>query len=109
MDTFDNRWGLSESLVQDIVSTILEHADPDRVLLFGSRARQKAAQRSDIDLAVSGDARPGTLRETLNEEVRTLLMFDVIHLDYVDPSLRQEIELEGVILYEKVGAPKKCL
>ena len=40
---------------------------------------------------------------SLDDEVRTLLMFDVVNLDKpVQPELVEEIEKDGVVLYEKV-------
>lgn len=74
----------------------------NKIILFGSRARGDNRDRSDIDLAVSG----GNITEfTLDteEEIDTLLMFDVVNLDkYVQPELIAEIERDGVIIYEKI-------
>lgn len=74
-----------------------------KVVLFGSRARGDNRERSDIDLAVSG----GNIAEFstgIDEEIHTLLMFDVVNLDgMIQPELLQSIEKEGVILYEEIG------
>lgn len=76
--------------------------DINKIVLFGSRARGDNRERSDIDIAVSG----GNVIEfmlDIEEEVDTLLMFDVVNLDkYVQPELIAEIERDGVIIYEKV-------
>ncbi|MCI8731034.1 MAG: nucleotidyltransferase domain-containing protein [Lachnospiraceae bacterium] len=73
-----------------------------KVILFGSRARGDNKERSDIDLAVSG----GDITEfrlAVDDEIRTLLMFDVVDLDGPVPkTLSDSIEKEGIILYEKI-------
>lgn len=72
-----------------------------KVVLFGSRARGDNGVRSDIDLAVSGGNITG-FRLDIDDEVRTLLMFDVVNLDgTVQPPLLASIEREGIILYEE--------
>ena len=72
-----------------------------RVVLFGSRARGDNWERSDVDLAVAGG---DVVRFSLDvdEELPTLLMFDVVNLDGpVQPELLEEIQRDGVLLYEK--------
>jgi predicted nucleotidyltransferase len=74
----------------------------DKVILFGSRARGTNRERSDIDLAVSGE---NVLRfeELLEEQADTLLSFDVVNLDeIVLDKLRTSIDREGQLLYAKV-------
>lgn len=73
-----------------------------RVVLFGSRARGDHYRTSDIDLAVSGgDISRFSL--SVDEETSTLLKFDFVNLDRaVQSQLRESIEREGIILYEKV-------
>ena len=74
----------------------------EKVILFGSRARGDHRRTSDIDLAVSGG---DVVRFALaaDEETSTLLMYDVVDLDGpVQDELRQSIEREGVVIYEKV-------
>ena len=72
-----------------------------RVVLFGSRARGDSWERSDVDLAVAGG---DIVRFSLDvdEELPTLLMFDVVNLDGpVQLELLAEIQRDGVLLYEK--------
>ncbi len=74
----------------------------EKVLLFGSRARGDYKRTSDIDLAVSGgDFNRFAL--DLDEETSTLLEFDIVNLDSpMQDELRQSIEKEGRVLYEKI-------
>ena len=74
----------------------------DIVILFGSRARGDYKRVSDIDLAVKGG---DLVRFALDvqEETSTLLKFDVVNLDgSIQEELRDSIEKEGKILYEKI-------
>ena len=74
----------------------------DRVILFGSRAREDYQRGSDIDLAVSG-GNAALFRLAVEEETSTLLRFDVVNLDAkIDPELSESIDREGTLLYERV-------
>lgn len=73
-----------------------------KILLFGSRARGDFNRTSDIDLAVAGG---DYLRFALDvdEETSTLLMYDIVNLDgAVSEELRQSIQQEGIVVYEKI-------
>ena len=93
--------GLRENLIKEIAALAAKY-DLHRVVLFGSRARGDYGERSDIDLAVCG----GNIAEfsvDVEEETDTLLFFDVVNLDgAVTRELREEINREGVVLYEKI-------
>lgn len=60
-----------------------------RVILFGSRAKGTATQRSDIDLAVEGVRNVEVLREEI-EEIPTLYSFDLVDLDTCENGLLLE-------------------
>lgn len=88
--------------VEDDIVRIAKENDIKKVILFGSRARGTNSERSDIDLAVSG----GNALEfyyDVEEEARTLLMFDVVDLDKgISEELQAEIKKDGVVLYEEI-------
>ncbi|MDO5423029.1 MAG: nucleotidyltransferase domain-containing protein [Eubacteriales bacterium] len=65
-----------------------------RVVLFGSRAKGTALERSDIDLAVSGATDFEALREEI-EEIPTLYTVDLVDLDVC----RNELLLEDIAQY----------
>jgi predicted nucleotidyltransferase len=92
---------LKESVKEDIIR-IAKKNNIDKVILFGSRARIDNSERSDIDLAVSGGNALNFYYDA-EEEVRTLLMFDIIDLDKgISKELQREIDRDGVVIYEKV-------
>ena len=73
-----------------------------KVILFGSRARGDYRRTSDIDLAVSG-GNFALFSLDVDEKTSTLLKYDIVNLDgAVQEELRDSIEKEGRILYEKI-------
>lgn len=93
--------GIREQVIMEICE-IAKRRQIDKVLLFGSRARGDFKRTSDIDLAVSGG---DFLRFALDveEETSTLLEFDIVDLDRcMQQELRDSIEKEGRVIYEKV-------
>lgn len=59
---------------------LAEKCGIDKVILFGSRARGDNSRTSDIDIAVSG-GQVYRFKCSVDDEVETLLMFDVVNLD----------------------------
>lgn len=96
------KWNLPDKVVQDI-RALAQKCGIKKVILFGSRARGDNRERSDIDLAVSG-GKTAEFVTSLDDEVWTLLLFDVVNLDgAVQPALLENIDREGVVIYEKIG------
>ena len=95
-----HRYNLSERVIRDIMRFAGER-NVDRVILFGSRARGTNAERSDVDIAVSGGDFNG-FYDDIKDKTHSLLMFDIVNLDNrITHELAQEIERDGIVLYEK--------
>ena len=93
--------GIREVVIGEI-RKLAEKNRLKKVILFGSRARGDYHRASDIDLAVSGGD-VDLFRLDVNEETSTLLLFDVVDLDlHLQEELREAIEKDGIILYEKI-------
>ena len=93
--------GIRELVIIEICE-IAKRCQVDKVLLFGSRARGDFKRTSDIDLAAAGG---DFLRFALDveEETSTLLEFDIVDLNRcMQQELRDSIEKEGRVIYEKV-------
>lgn len=74
-----------------------------KVVLFGSRARGTNGPKSDIDLAVYGCEKFEQFYDFLQENLWSLLTLDIIDMrNNISLELKQEIERDGVVLYEKV-------
>ena len=91
---------LSKRLINQI-STYGSAASVDKIVLFGSRARGDNMDRSDIDLAVYGGDFD-SFYWNIKENIHSLLLFDVVRMDgNVSKDLENEIDRDGIILYEK--------
>lgn len=100
--TSNMNYDLPERLVHELSEFAREHAI-DRIVLFGSRARGTNTQRSDVDIAVYGGDFDSFYWD-VKEKANSLLMFDIIDGDgKVSRELEEEIERDGVIIYEKIG------
>lgn len=74
-----------------------------RVMLFGSRARGTAEEKSDIDLAVWGCPDFPHLEDRLDNELWSLLQLDVVDMDESSShELLEEVLKDGKVLYEEV-------
>ncbi len=93
--------------VEQVYSQIREIAKQhqvEKIVLFGSRARGDHREKSDIDLAIYGCQDFLELSDQLEEELWSLLQLDLIDMNgmSVSKELIDEIERDGVILYEAV-------
>ena len=96
-----NSTGIKCGVIDEIRALAKEY-ELTNVILFGSRARGDFRRESDIDLAVSG-GNADLFRLAVEENTSTLLQYDVVKLDlHLQPGLRETIEKEGIVLYEKV-------
>lgn len=78
----------------------------EKIILFGSRARQDNQERSDIDIAIiCPQASSSDWHTILNiiDEADTLLSVDCIRFDELQNSnpFKERIIKDGIILYEK--------
>lgn len=94
------KYNLSDRILREL-SFFAKKYSVTKIILFGSRARGTNTERSDIDIAVYG----GDFEHfywDVKENVPSLLMFDVVQADEkISDELKQEIERDGVIIYEK--------
>lgn len=95
---------MSEQEIYQQIISIAKKYNVSKVVLFGSRARKTNMPKSDIDLAIYGCVDFDELCFDLEENVETLLEFDIIDMENINSSseLIQEIQRDGVVLYEKI-------
>ena len=107
---------VDDALLQRMTAALVEAADPDRVILFGSHARGDAGPESDIDLIVVEAESFGPERDVRLEEARLrralpgfdisvdILVFSRDDVDYWRDSLNHVLARalrEGKVLYER--------
>ncbi|RTZ72028.1 MAG: nucleotidyltransferase domain-containing protein [Gammaproteobacteria bacterium] len=92
-------------IISQLVAHLVERLQPQKIILFGSRARGSARPGSDIDLAVKGGNLPGFREERkLREELDRLAgmySVDLVFLEQSDEAFRAMVEETGKILYEE--------
>jgi predicted nucleotidyltransferase len=85
------------AVLQWIVSRAKIVVGARKVILFGSRARSDADDRSDFDIAIEPqfpDAM-SQLRSEVEENPLTLLAFDIININLAEETFRTRILSEG--------------
>lgn len=85
-----------------IVDAIIKRIQPQRIFLFGSRARGDARERADYDIAIDDEtltlAQLAKIRADM-EELPTLLSIDIVWINRANAVLRGRILSEGKIIY----------
>ena len=93
-------YNLPERVFREITMFAKKHSI-QKVILFGSRARETHRERSDIDIAVYG-GNFDSFYWDIKENVHSLLIFDIDEADGdISEELREEIVKDGVVIYEK--------
>lgn len=100
-DLLSMKYNLPDRILRELSSFAKQHSIT-KIVLFGSRARGTNTERSDIDIAVYG----GDFDQfywDVKEKVHSLLMFDIVQADAsITDELEEEIEKDGVVIYEKI-------
>ncbi|MGL4737459.1 MAG: nucleotidyltransferase domain-containing protein [Cellulosilyticaceae bacterium] len=97
------RLNIDKTIVADIRGIASTMQEITCIKLFGSRVRGDHRETSDIDLAVFGENidKMNFIYE-IETKVQTLLEFDVSYMNEIqDEAFIQQVEKEGVTLYEK--------
>ena len=90
--------------LKQVIDTASRCIDPERIILYGSRARGSGRATSDYDVAFVGLLRPQNWSRfvlDLDENAETLLPFDLMRYEDASRALRSHIDQDGVILYER--------
>ncbi len=98
-----NKFGIEEEIYEEMLNIFEEITQINKVVLFGSRAKQTYKPTSDIDLAieVEQDEKKLLLIRKL-EEMRCALKFDVLNIRNIkNQQLINDINNERIIIYKK--------
>jgi predicted nucleotidyltransferase len=87
-----------EEILTSIAEISKEHGAKE-VILYGSRAKNTAHKRSDIDIAIKGVRDFDTMEEEI-QEIPTLYTIDVLNFDTcTNPLLIEDIKQYGRKIY----------
>ncbi|MGQ9843224.1 MAG: nucleotidyltransferase domain-containing protein [Spirochaetota bacterium] len=93
-----------EEKIKKIVTLIINYVDPQKVILFGSRAEGQEYKGLDIDIAFEGcnitSREFRKLKESV-DEARRLYSVDIIVLEKTDKAFQNIVKETGTTLYEK--------
>lgn len=94
----------TQGLIQVIKNIILEHANPDRIYLYGSQASGEAEEGSDIDIAFDdpdiGFEQLDAIEQAINE-LETLQKIDVKNLAHTSGRFQNRVKSTGKVLYSQ--------
>lgn len=98
-----------QSQLPDFLRILIQQAaellQPEKIWLFGSRARGDARENSDYDLAFelepSTQARWSQFCAQVEENPPSLHHFDLVNYSQAGDDLKKQISIEGIILYDK--------
>ena len=109
-----------DPVLRRIVEVIVREIDPDRIILFGSRARGDYKEGSDYDILVLKEGIGQRERGEIETKIRLALLdtvMPVVDVDVVVQSVERfrilqnvrftvyhEVGQEGVVLYDKRGS-----
>jgi len=80
-----------------------DHAEIEKIILYGSFSRGDATDGSDIDLAffISDMKKWPELAEMIRENANTLRGLDLVCFQEASAMLQEKIKKEGVIFFER--------
>jgi predicted nucleotidyltransferase len=97
--------GLPAATVAKIHGVLSRHAEVERAILYGSRAKGNFKPGSDIDLTLAGSGLDERIRGRIDEELDDLLLpykFDLsLFADLTHAELIDHIRRVGVVFYKK--------
>ena len=107
---------ITRATIDHVVSTIVDHFDPRRIILFGSRARGEHRPDSDLDLFIEMDVDPAVPPRERARRIRSVFAPYPCAMDLIvytpeesaywreaAASLPATAYREGRILYERAG------
>jgi predicted nucleotidyltransferase len=87
-----------------IIELAIQFAKPNRVLLFGSRARGDAKETSDFDIAFETQCDPADWAQFMNafeSSPPSLHKYDLVRIEEVSREFANKIREEGITIYER--------
>lgn len=93
-----------EEVLNKTINIIKENLNPQKIIMFGSRAKGKSKFYSDFDLAMDmkrPDLQTRRMLEEKIEDIKGLYSVDLVFLNSVDEKFRNLVLKTGKIVYER--------
>ena len=98
------KFGLSDTVIRELQEVFRHHANIEKVLIFGSRAKGNYREGSDIDLAAFGTGLDYAQLLQILAEIDDLdLLYSVDLLDYaktINTPIGEHIDRVGQVFYQ---------
>ncbi|GAB4436818.1 MAG: nucleotidyltransferase domain-containing protein [bacterium] len=91
-------------ILEEIIKVIVEHLNPEKVILFGSRAEGSFHRGSDIDIAILGGKKLSFREERklkeIIDEVAGIYSVDILFMERLESDFAKRILETGKVVYE---------
>lgn len=102
-----NEYGLSANVIDMIIHVFESYQNVDKVLIFGSRAKNNYRPGSDIDLALFGDNLTSLDLQNIRNDIDELPIINIVDLciynSITNPELKVEIQKYGIVFYNSLA------
>ncbi|MEO8210479.1 MAG: nucleotidyltransferase domain-containing protein [bacterium] len=91
-------------ILNNTIDIIIQDLNPQKIIMFGSRAKGKSKNNSDFDLAVDIKRPDVRTRRIVEEKIYNeagLYSVDLIYLNSVEKNFRDLVLKTGRVVYER--------
>lgn len=100
-----------EEKISKLKLFLAEKLNPSKIILFGSRAKNKNQKFSDIDICLVGANKPdhSSLRKIKEQidEILGIYSYDLIFWEEIDEDFKRIINNTGKVIYDKIGSDNR--
>ena len=98
----DNKFGLPERTINELLEYFKTKPEIEKVVIYGSRAKNTYKNGSDIDFAIWSDKDNISEIAAELDELPTPYMFDVTNYKTLShKNLKNSIDKDGLVFYKK--------
>jgi predicted nucleotidyltransferase len=94
----------TEQKISDIKRILVERVNPQRICLFGSRAKGTETAHSDFDIAIEGSVASFREMRKVEEQLDRILGIyscDIVELEKTSDDFRALVKQQGKLIYER--------
>lgn len=97
-----------EEKISELKKFLIKTLNPNKIIIFGSRAKNENKKFSDIDICVVGANKPShTSLRKIKEQIDEILgiySYDLIFWEEIDEEFKKIINKTGKVIYDKSGS-----
>jgi len=94
-------YGIEKEVYKNLMNYFQDNSSINKVILFGSRAKQTENINSDIDLCIGFTGKSkGSIVEEINDVIG-IYSCDIVFLDSLNENIEKQIARDGIEIYSK--------